>query len=237
MFVKQCSSALLNYWANPKSTLGNQYTYAMKKWGQIGQYRTLYCQGEVRNVLQIRNILDWANPSRGRKSRHCHRHIPRAVWWHFFLHCPVFLFTDHLVDGGSSLQKLLVWVFPWQLEKGSLSLWDLCFWTWMMRGYALARERCFWFSLANFSTCVYLIFLSHCAASIGRERKCLTSVFYNFIISQKKKNINITTVFSENSFSQPHLRMSECFEWYRFICLYIIKHIYFSMLFNFISNV
>lgn len=67
LFVKQCSSALLNYWANPKSTLGNQYTYAMKKWGQIGQYRTLYCQGEVRNVLQIRNILDWANPSRGRK--------------------------------------------------------------------------------------------------------------------------------------------------------------------------
>lgn len=43
-------------------------------------------------------------------------------------------------------------------------------------------------------------------------------------------------IFS-NSFQQLHLVFSEYFEQYRYLCVYIIKHIYFYMLFNFIYNV
>lgn len=84
-------------------------------------------------------------------------------------------------------------VFPWQLGKHSLSLWGLCLPTWTMRVYELARELCFCFSLANLSICIYLIFISQCAVTIGRRRRCLTSVFYNLIISLEKI-INITII-------------------------------------------
>lgn len=125
---------------------------------------------------------------RGRKWCPCHCPIPRVAWWRFSLPCPVFLFTDPLVDGSSSLQKVLGWVFSWQLRMYSLSLWDLCLWTWIMRAYELATELlCFCFSLANLRICVYLIFISHCSVSIGRERKMFDiSVLQPHFIEEKR---------------------------------------------------
>lgn len=128
-------------------------------------------------------------------------------------------------------------VFPWQLDKHSLSLWGLCLPTWMMKVYELTRELCFCFSLANLSIYIYLIFISQCAVTIGRKRRCLTSVFYNLIISLERKDYKYHNHLTKNNFKQPHLHISEYFEWYRCLCVYIIKYIYFFMLFNFISNV
>lgn len=77
--------------------------------------------------------------------------------------------------------------------------------------------------LMNF---VYLIFIFKFAAPVGRKRKCLTSVSYHLTasLSSKNKVVNITAVFSEYSFKQPSLVLSEYFEQYRFLCVYIIKH-------------
>lgn len=135
-----------------------------------------------------KRILDWANPSRSGVS--INATFAGQLGDISFLQRPVFLFADHPGD-GSSLQKLLVWVFPWQLyNKHSLSLWGLCLPTRMMVSFCeLARELCFCFSLANLSICVYLIFISQCAVSIGRKRRCLTSVFHNLIISLERKRL------------------------------------------------
>lgn len=63
------------------------------------------------------------------------------------------------------------------------------------------------------------------------------SVSQPHYITRKKKNYKYHNHIAKNSFKLPHLHISEYFEWYRFLRVYIIKYIYFFMLFNFISNV
>lgn len=86
LFGKQCSSALLNYWASPRA---RWVANALVPWqmGQTGK-RTLCCQGEVRNVLQVRIVLDWANPSRRRQCCSYRCHIRRTIWWHLIFAVP-----------------------------------------------------------------------------------------------------------------------------------------------------
>lgn len=132
-----------------------------------------------------------------------------------------------------SLGETTCWGFTWQTWKCSLSLalgaLELCLSTRIMRIYELTKELCFCLCLANLWICVYLIFILKFAASIGRKRKCwqqysVTSLHPSLA---KIKTVNITTILSEYSYEQPSLVLSEYFEQYRFLCVYIIKHIYF----------
>lgn len=75
----------LNYWARKRA---HWVVNTLIQWqrGQTGK-RTLCCQGEERNVLQVRRVLDWANSSRGRESHHCQCGICRIVGWLFAMPC------------------------------------------------------------------------------------------------------------------------------------------------------